>query len=135
MSAVKYSKKSVDYTDDHGTSSEQCSKCVHYILGKACEIVEGRILPEGWCNQFKRKDTSMARLTAAKRKALPASQFALGKGHYPINDPAHARNALARVSQFGSSSQKAKVRAAVRRKYPGIKQGGGERKFGTLRTD
>jgi hypothetical protein len=91
----------------------------------------------------------MARLTAAKRKALPASQFALGKGHYPIDTANRARNALARISQFGGSSQKAKVRAAVRRKYPGIKQGGEERgerrdsageerrerKFGTLRTD
>lgn len=77
----------------------------------------------------------MARLTAAARRALPASDFALGKGHYPINNPSHARNALARVSQHGDASEKARVRAAVKRKYPGIKQGGGKRTFGTLRTD
>jgi hypothetical protein len=41
---------------------------------------------------------------------------------YPINDRSHARNALARVSQHGSPAQKARVRAAVRRRYPGIKQ-------------
>ena len=62
----------------------------------------------------------MARLTAKARKALPASDFALGKGHYPIEDKNHARNALARVSQYGTSSEKARVRAAVHRKYPGI---------------
>ena len=59
---------------------------------------------------------------------MPRSQFAIpskapGSGSYPINDRSHARNALARVAQHGSPSQKARVRAAVRRRYPGIKQG------------
>jgi len=45
-------------------------------------------------------------------------------GAYPIEDKAHARNALSRVSAFGSSAEKARVRAAVHSKYPGI----GERK-------
>jgi hypothetical protein len=62
----------------------------------------------------------MAKLTSAARKALPAQDFALGKGHYPIEDRNHARNALARVSEFGSSAQKAKVRAKVHAKYSGI---------------
>ena len=62
----------------------------------------------------------MAKLTYAARKALPASAFALGKGHYPIEDASHARNALSRVSQFGSSSEKSRVRAAVHRRYPEI---------------
>ena len=62
----------------------------------------------------------MARLSTKQRKALPQKSFALPKGRYPINDPNHARNALARVSQFGTSSEKARVRAAVHRKYPGI---------------
>ena len=60
----------------------------------------------------------MAVLTSAARKALPASAFALGKGRYPIENVSHARNALSRVSQFGNSSEKARVRAAVHRKYP-----------------
>jgi hypothetical protein len=62
----------------------------------------------------------MAKLTAAARKKIPAKNFALPGGRYPIEDASHARNALARVSQFGSPEQKAKVRAAVHRKYPGI---------------
>lgn len=74
----------------------------------------------------------MAVLTAARRKKLAKSSYALPgkakkgprggapKGAYPIPDASHARNALARVSQFGSSSEKAKVRAAVKRKFPGI---------------
>lgn len=62
----------------------------------------------------------MAKLTSAKRRALKYSQFALAGRRYPINDANHARNALARVSEFGSSSEKAKVRAAVHRKFPGI---------------
>ena len=60
------------------------------------------------------------KLTYAARKALPSSAFALGKGRYPIEDASHARNALSRVSQFGSSSEKARVRAAVHSRYPGI---------------
>jgi hypothetical protein len=65
----------------------------------------------------------MAKLTTSQRKALPSGDFALGKGRYPINDPNHARNALARVSEFGTSSEKAKVRSKVHAKYPGIGKG------------
>jgi hypothetical protein len=63
------------------------------------------------------------RLTAAERHALPAKEFALPGERYPINDESHARNALARVSQFGSPAEKERVRAKVHRKYPGIGQG------------
>lgn len=71
----------------------------------------------------------MAVLSTKARKAMPKSSFALpskregGKGGYPIPDKSHARNALSRVSQFGSSSEKAKVRAAVHRKFPDIGKG------------
>lgn len=64
-----------------------------------------------------------ARLTYQQRKSLPKSSFAIpSERAYPIEDRAHARNALARVSQHGSASEKKKVRAAVKRKYPGIEQ-------------
>ncbi len=63
----------------------------------------------------------MAKLTSAERNALPDSEFAEPKERkYPVNNPSHARNALARVSQHGSPDLKAKVRAKVHRKYPGI---------------
>ena len=59
-------------------------------------------------------------MTAEKRNDLPGKSFAGPDRSYPINDASHARNALARVSQFGSPSLKSKVRAAVHRKYPNI---------------
>lgn len=72
-------------------------------------------------------------LTTKQRDKLPKADFALpgrgegkggkGAGAYPINDKAHARNALARVAQHGSSAEKAKVRGAVERKFPSIDKG------------
>ena len=62
----------------------------------------------------------MAKLTAEKRKKIPKGDFALGGGRYPIEDKAHARNALSRISQFGSPAEKKKVRAKVHKKYPSI---------------
>lgn len=72
----------------------------------------------------------MSKLSSKQRQAMPSKSFALpgkgegpkgkGAGSYPIPDESHARNALARVSQHGSPSEKAKVRAAVHRKFPNI---------------
>jgi hypothetical protein len=62
----------------------------------------------------------MAKLTSAERKSLPSSDFALSGRRYPIENISHARNALARVSQYGTPDEKAKVRAAVKRKYPSL---------------
>ncbi|HEY1244555.1 MAG TPA: hypothetical protein VGF29_06945 [Hyphomicrobiaceae bacterium] len=65
----------------------------------------------------------MAELTAAARKKLPSSSFVFpGQRRYPIADESHARNALARVSAYGTPEEKARVRGAVRRRYPGIDQ-------------
>ena len=70
----------------------------------------------------------MSTLTAWKRHRLPAATFAIpskrpGPGSYPIPDEAHARNALARVAQYGTPAEQAKVRRAVHAKYPGIGEG------------
>jgi len=62
----------------------------------------------------------MAKLTAAARKKIPTKSFAGPDRSYPIQDASHARNALSRVSQHGSPEVKARVRAAVHRKYPDI---------------
>ena len=71
-------------------------------------------------------------LNAAERRALPDKEFALpGKGKgpegkqagsYPIPDKNHARMALAMVVKHGTAAKKAKVRAAVAKKFPGIQQ-------------
>jgi hypothetical protein len=76
----------------------------------------------------------MAKLSYRGRKRLGRGSFALPpkrsgrnktpkkiKGRYPIHDKAHARAALSRVAQHGTSSEKARVRAAVRRRFPSIK--------------
>ena len=69
-------------------------------------------------------------LTAHERQEMPKSDFALpgkgegpkgaGAGSYPIPDASHARNALARVAQHGTSEEQAEVRRKVHEKYPGI---------------
>jgi len=66
----------------------------------------------------------MAKLSYQRRKKLPGKVFALKGRRYPIPDKAHARNALARVSQHGSTEEKALVRRKVHAKYPeiGVKQ-------------
>jgi hypothetical protein len=66
----------------------------------------------------------MAKLTAAARKKLPEKAFALPGRRYPIHDASHARNALARVSQHGTPAEQARVRSAVKRKFPGIEVSG-----------
>jgi hypothetical protein len=63
----------------------------------------------------------MAKLSSADRKALPAQDFAGPDRSYPIPDASHARNALARSSEFAMPDLKEKIREKVRRKFPGIK--------------
>lgn len=67
----------------------------------------------------------MARLTYQRRKRLPRSEFAIPErapraGSYPIPDRAHARNALARVSAYGTPQEKRRVRKAVARRFPEV---------------
>jgi len=64
----------------------------------------------------------MTKLTAATRKKIPSGKFALPGRRYPIEDEAHARNALARVSQDSTPAEKAAVRRKVGRSYPKLKQ-------------
>lgn len=65
----------------------------------------------------------MARLTYQQRKRLPAKEFVFPKSRkYPINDISHARNALARVSAYGTPSQKAAVKRAVYKKFKKLKE-------------
>lgn len=62
----------------------------------------------------------MSKLSASQRKALPVRDFAVPGRKYPVNDPNHARAALSRVAANGTPAQKSEVKAAVKRRYPGI---------------
>ncbi len=65
----------------------------------------------------------MAQLTYQQRKILPSSVFVFPQQRkYPIHDLAHARNALARVSAYGTPEEKARVRTAVYKRYPALKR-------------
>ena len=63
----------------------------------------------------------MSKLNAAARNALSDRDFALPHRTYPIPDENHARVALSRISQHGTPAEQARVKAAVHRKFPGIK--------------
>jgi hypothetical protein len=64
------------------------------------------------------------KLSGEEREELSGGEFVFPKERrYPIHDEAHARNALARVAQHGSPDEQAKVKAAVRKKYPSIEVG------------
>lgn len=79
---------------------------------------DGGYMPLGMMGE---SDLEEAPLNAQKRNKLPDSAFALPGRKYPIDTPERARSALARVEQFGSDSDKARVRAAVKKKYPNMK--------------
>ena len=73
---------------------------------------------------------SGGRLSAAERRRMPSSEFALpghgegpkgrGAGAYPIDTEARARNALARGAQHASPAGRATIKRRVHQRYPGI---------------
>ena len=79
----------------------------------------------------------MAKLTAAERKKLPASDFARpgkgkgksgkGAGAFPIEDRGHAKAALSRAAHKGGEVEK-EVDAKVAKKYPGLQKKKAERR-------
>jgi hypothetical protein len=68
-----------------------------------------------------RGESIVSKLTTAKRKKIPKSEFGLpGEKKYPMEDKAHARNAKARASQMVnkgklSESSKEKIDAKANR--------------------
>lgn len=76
--------------------------------------------------------TNQRRNTRSGRERMARSSFALPKGtgrkpgqdQYRLDSAAHARNALARASQFASPSEQRTVRRKVAAKYPSITQSG-----------
>jgi hypothetical protein len=69
-------------------------------------------------------------LTAAGRRSLPSSDFALpgkgsgpegkGSGSYPIPDEGHARAALSRGAANASPAEQAAIKRKVKAKFPGM---------------
>lgn len=69
----------------------------------------------------------MAVLSSTQRKRLLSQEFVFpAERKYPIEDASHARNALARAAQHLGSEGQAKVKAAVKRRYPSISVEGGK---------
>lgn len=60
----------------------------------------------------------MARLSAAQRRRLPDSAFAIPEDRaYPIEDRGHAQAALGEVKAHGSPWERRRVRRAVKARY------------------
>lgn len=71
----------------------------------------------------------MAKLKGKQRSRMKSSSFAIpSRRAYPIHDLSHARNALARVSQHGTPSEKATVRRKVYAKFPSLKKSKGKKR-------
>lgn len=61
------------------------------------------------------------KLSSSARNKLSGKSFVFpDERKYPIHDRKHAANALARVTQFGTSEEQKKVRKAVCSKYPDL---------------
>lgn len=61
-------------------------------------------------------------LTEAGREQVAEKNFALPGDRYPVHDIAHAKNALARVSQHGTPEERKIVREKVYARYPSLKE-------------
>ena len=71
-------------------------------------------------NEFLESVLDEDKLTTDERNSLSDDDFALPGRRYPIHDEAHARDALTRVSQFGSAEEKSTVKEKIRKRYPNI---------------
>ena len=87
--------------------------------------------PELSDNQHRGRTVS--KLSSKQRNALPAKAFAGPDRSYPIEDASHARNALARASQFATPAVKSTIRSKVAKKFPGIAQGSKDSSCGAKR--
>ncbi len=75
----------------------------------------------------------MAKLTAARRRKLPSSKFALGGRRYPVHDKKHAANAKSRATaQYRkgklSKASKDKVHARANKVLKGSSAARGRRR-------
>lgn len=97
-------------------------------MSKRTVIAKGESLPKGEVTKL-RKKPGMSNV--GKYKNISPKNFAGPKGTFPINDMAHARNALARAHYAANPEQ---IRAKVYSKYPQLKKRHEEREKGKVRT-
>lgn len=83
---------------------------------KRTKIAKGMSLPRGEASRL-RKKPGMG--SVGKWKGIAKKDFAGPKGTYPIQDIAHARNALARA-HFSKNPEA--IKKNVYSKYPGLKK-------------
>lgn len=80
------------------------------------KIGKGMSLPRGKAEKLRKKPGMSS---VGKWKNIAKKDFAGPEGTYPINDMAHARNALARA-HFSSNPEA--IKQKVYAKYPGLKK-------------
>jgi hypothetical protein len=70
----------------------------------------------------------MAKMRAKKRNSLPDSSFALpSKRKYPINDKAHAEQALRMAARKDTEGSYSAIAAKVYARYPSLKKKKGKK--------
>lgn len=52
VSASKISQSAANYTPIASNPQTTCARCAHFLAPSGCQIVEGTIAPEGWCQFF-----------------------------------------------------------------------------------
>lgn len=102
-------KAKLDEMKKNGATSRDCNAYAELFYA---ELKKG-VGPDKACEY--------AELTSKARNGLKDKTFAVpGARKYPINDVAHARNALSRVAANGSPKEKAMVRGKVKSKFPNV---------------
>ena len=110
-------------------------KVKRHIVKRAKALHALNMLPDSWSlreNLYENKKNPRAHLRNRGTVVFPAESRSVkdDKDHFPINNEAQARNALARANQYSSAppwytgsleSLVRKVAGAVHKKYPGIK--------------
>ena len=85
-------------------------------MEKKVKLYKGKSVPRGEVSKIREKPGMGS---AGKYKNLPKKDFAGPEGTYPINDLAHARNALARAH---FSPHPEAIKEKVYKKYPALKK-------------
>jgi len=75
--AASVSKDEAKYTNT-STQEKKCSGCSHFVGGGMCDVVKGKISPDGWCRYWaagrgSKKEPSGDKSTAYDRRSAAAN--------------------------------------------------------------